>query len=228
MIRENICQRLTDLQDIAYRDFQSALIPTVDKSCFIGVRTPELKRLAKELAMREDIGDFLNDLPHQYFDENQLHALILSGMKDYTACLSAVERFLPYVNNWATCDTLIPKVFSRHEAELLTAVDRWLISDHTYTVRFGVKMLMQYFLDEDFSELYPEKICAIQTDEYYIKMMVAWYFATALAKQYERILPFIQQQRLPVWTHNKAIQKAIESRRITPEHKEILRQLKIR
>lgn len=227
MLQEEILERLTALQDTDYRDFQSALIPTVDKSCFIGVRTPPLRQLAKELSRREDIGDFLAILPHRYFDENQLHAFLLSEMKDYAACIAAVDTFLPYVDNWATCDQLSPKVFRRHKTELLTAIDRWLTYDHPYTVRFAIGMLMQHYLDDSFTEALAEKVCAVRSEEYYVRMMAAWYFATALAKQYDRVLPFLEQRRLDVWTHNKTIQKAIESRRLSPEQKTALRALRL-
>lgn len=227
MLQEEILERLTALQDTDYRDFQSALIPTVDKSCFIGVRTPPLRQLAKELSRREDIGDFLAILPHRYFDENQLHAFLLSEMKDYAACIAAVDTFLPYVDNWATCDQLSPKVFRRHKTELLTAIDRWLTDDHPYTVRFAIGMLMQHYLDDSFTEALAEKVCAVRSEEYYVRMMAAWYFATALAKQYDRVLPFLEQRRLDVWTHNKTIQKAIESRRLSPEQKTALRALRL-
>ena len=192
----------------------------------IGVRTPELRKLAKELAKREDIREFLNDLPHQYFDENQLHAFILSGEKDFEKCMEDLERFLPYVDNWATCDQTSPKVFRKHRKELLDAIRRWIESDHPYTVRFAIKMLMEHFLDEDFDPAYPEMVAEVRSEEYYIRMMIAWYFATALAKQYEAVLPYLEQKKLDVWTHNKTIQKAVESYRITEEQKIYLKSLK--
>ncbi len=191
------------------------------------MRTPELRKYAKELSKRDDINTFLDKLPHDYFDENQLHAFIISGIKDYDTCMNEVERFLPYVNNWATCDQLSPKVFSKHRKELLEHIKKWIESDKTYTVRFAVGMLMQHFLDEDFDMRYPDMVSKIRSDEYYINMMIAWYFATALAKQYDSILPFIEDGRLDVWTHNKTIQKAVESYRITDEQKAYLKSLKV-
>ena len=222
-----ILDRLFELQDTKYRDFQSKLLPTVDPETIIGVRTPDLRKLAKELAKQDDIGTFLDTLPHIYFDENQLHAFILSELKDYDRCITLVDRFLPYVDNWATSDQLSPKVFRKHKAELLSYIKNWLKSDRTYTVRFAVGMLMQYFLDEDFSPTYPKMVAAIKSDEYYINMMRAWYFATALAKQYDVIIPFIEQKKLDPWTHSKAIQKAVESYRITPGQKEYLKTFRL-
>ena len=226
MITEEIRARLLSLQDTAYRDFQVKLIPGMDAQKEIGVRTPELRKLAKELAKREDIREFLNDLPHQYFDENQLHAFILSGEKDFEKCMEDLERFLPYVDNWATCDQTSPKVFRKHRKELLESINRWIESEHTYTVRFAIKMLMEHFLDEDFDPIYPEMVATVRSEEYYIRMMIAWYFATALAKRYDAVLPYLKQEKLDVWTHNKAIQKAVESYRITEEQKIYLKSLK--
>ena len=228
MITDEIRDELFRLQDAKYRDFQRKLIPTVPPEKVIGVRTPALRAMAKQVGKREDIGAFLEDLPHTYFDENQLHAFILSGMKDYAECLSAVDRFLPYVDNWATCDQLSPKVFRKHKPELLTSVRKWIASGETYTVRFGVGMLMEHFLDGDFDPVYLETVAAIRSEEYYVRMIAAWYFATALAKQYESALPFLEGRRLDVWTHNKTIQKAVESYRITPEQKAFLRGLKVK
>ena len=226
MITDEITTKLFSLQDTAYRDFQVKLIPGMDAEKEIGVRTPELRKLAKELAKREDIREFLNDLPHQYFDENQLHAFILSEEKDFEKCMEDLERFLPHVDNWATCDQTSPKVFRKHRKELLDAIRRWIESDHPYTVRFAIKMLMEHFLDEDFDPAYPEMVAEVRSEEYYIRMMIAWYFATALAKQYEAVLPYLEQKKLDVWTHNKTIQKAVESYRITEEQKIYLKSLK--
>ena len=223
-----ISEHLFELQDTEYRDFQSKLIPTVDAKCFIGVRTPDLRKYASALAKQEDITVFLNSLPHKYFDENQLHAFIISGMKDYDRCIEELNRFLPYVDNWATCDQMSPKVFKKHRAELSDQISVWIESDHTYTVRFGIGMLMEHYLDDDFATEYPEKVAKIRSEEYYINMMIAWYFATALAKQYETILPFIEERRLDAWTHNKSIQKAVESNRITAEQKAYLKTLKVK
>ncbi|MCD8069209.1 MAG: DNA alkylation repair protein [Lachnospiraceae bacterium] len=225
-ISNEIRTRLFTMRDTEYRDFQSALIPTVDKENIIGVRTPALRRYAKELAGREEIEDFLTDLPHSYFEENNLHFFIVERTPDFEKCLAQVQAFLPYVNNWATCDQACPAVFKRRKRELLPFIKEWVESGKTYTVRFGIGMLMRLFLDEDFSAEYLEMAAAVRSEEYYVNMMVAWYFATALAKQYEAALPYLTERRLPVWTHNKTIQKACESRRIPPERKESLRGLK--
>jgi len=223
-----IQERLFELQDEKYRDFQAKLIPTADPASVIGVRTPELRKLAKELSKKDDIDAFLEALPHGYFDENQLHAFILSGMKDYGKCMSGVCSFLPFVDNWATCDQMSPKVFGKNKDDLLTHIKEWLRSDRTYTVRFAVGMLMEHFLGDDYDIAYPEMVAAIRSDEYYVNMMRAWYFATALAKQYDSAVRFIEEKKLDRWTHNKAIQKSVESYRITPEQKTYLKSLKIK
>ena len=228
MIQEEIRKALLKQQDEKYRAFQSGLMPTVAPETILGVRTPELRKLAKELSRREDIGGFLQALPHEYFNEYQLHALILSEEKDFGRCVEAVVAFLPHVDNWATCDQMSPKVFKKHRSELLPHLRKWLCAEETYTVRFAVVMLMQHYLEEDFSPEYPALVAAIRSEEYYIRMAVAWYFATALAKQYDGVLPYLEEKRLDPWTHNKTIQKAIESYRITPEQKDYLRSLKIR
>ena len=220
-------ERLMELQDTGYRDMQKKIIPTVDPDSIIGVRTPALRALAKEILKSGDYKSFLNELPHKYFEENQLHAFILSGMKDFDECMDELEKFIPFVDNWATCDQMSPKVFKKHKDELLKHIKVWIKSDKTYTVRFGVGMLMEHFLDEDFDLKYPEMAARIRSDEYYVNMMIAWYFATALAKQYESIIPFIEQKRLAPWTHNKAIQKSVESYRITDEQKAYLKSLKV-
>lgn len=228
MTVQEIQDELLRLQDEKYRDFQAKLMPTVEADTVIGVRTPELRKYAKQLVKREDISDFLIDLPHQYFDESQLHAFIISEMKDYDRCMEEVNRFLPYVDNWATCDQMSPKVFKKYRKELLNYIRAWIQSDKTYTVRFAIGMLMEHFLEEDFNGEYPEMVAAVRSDEYYVNMMTAWYFATALAKQYEAVVPYIEKQRLDTWTHNKTIQKSIESYRITPEQKEYLKSLKVK
>ena len=228
MTVDEIRKELFKLQDIKYRDFQKKLIPTSDPDSVIGVRTPELRKYAKQLAKEDNIVVFLNDLPHMYFDENQLHAFIISELKDYMRCIDEVERFLPYVDNWATCDQMSPKVFKKHRQELLERINIWIGSKETYTVRFGIGMLMEHFLDEDFDEKYPEMVADVRSEEYYVNMMIAWYFATALAKQYDAVIPYIEEHRLDVWTHNKTIQKSVESYRITQEQKEYLRSLKIK
>lgn len=227
MIVDEIRDELMKLQDLKYRDMQIKIIPSVEADAIIGVRTPELRKLAKQFAKREDVSDFLNELPHKYFDENQLHAFIISEMKDYEACMAELERFLPYVNNWATSDQMSPKVFKKNRKDLLKHVNKWIKSKKTYTIRYGVGMLMEHFLDEDFDPKYPEMVSKLRSEEYYVNMMIAWYFATALAKQYDVVLPYIEEKKLDVWTHNKAIQKSVESYRITPEQKEYLKSLKI-
>ena len=228
MITDEITQELFRLQDKKYREFQIKLIPSVDPETVIGVRTPALRSYAKELAKREDIPDFLHSLPHRYFDENQLHAFIISGIRDYAACMEEVCRFRPFTDNWATCDQMSPKVFRKHKKELIGQIKQWLASGETYTVRFAVGMLMEHFLDEDFTSAFPEMVSAVRSEEYYVNMMRAWYFATALAKQYDAVLPFLENRRLDAWTHNKAIQKAAESFRVSDEHKEYLKTLKIK
>ena len=228
MILDDIRGELFKMQDIGYRDFNSKLIPTVKKEDMIGVRTPELRKYAKKLLKEEGVEDFLHSLPHKYFDENQLHAFIISEIKDFKLCIDELINFLPYLDNWATCDQLSPKIFKKYRNDLLPYIYEWLKSDKTYTVRFGIGMLMEHFLDEDFKSEYPEMVAAVRSEEYYINMMTAWYFATALAKQYESILPFIEGNKLDTWTHNKTIQKAIESNRINAEQKNYLKGLKIK
>ena len=228
MILDEIRDELFKMQDIEYRDFNSKLIPTVKKEDMIGVRTPQLRKYAKKLLKEEGVEDFLHSLPHKYFDENQLHAFIISEIKDFKLCIDELINFLPYLDNWATCDQLSPKIFKKYRNDLLPHIYEWLKSDKTYTVRFGIGMLMEHFLDEDFKSEYPEMVAAVRSEEYYINMMTAWYFATALAKQYENILPFIEGNKLDTWTHNKTIQKAIESNRINAEQKNYLKGLKIK
>ncbi len=228
MILDEIKRELSELRDEQYREFMAKLIPSVDPGTVVGVRTPRLRAYAKMLAGRKDTDVFLSSLPHFYFEENQLHAFVISLMKDFPECLAATDRFLPFVDNWATCDQLSPKVFGKHKEELLCAVERWLASDRIYTVRFGIGMLMEHFLDGDFDPAYPEMVAAVRSDEYYVKMMAAWYFATALAKQYDAVIPFIEERRLDGWTHNKTIQKAIESYRISDDKKDYLRGMKVR
>ena len=231
-------EELFKLQDVKYRNFQKKLIPTVDPESVIGVRTPELRKLAKQLVRPRtsktaadcktaaDVEAFLKDLPHEYFDENQLHAFIVSEDKDYERCMADVEEFLPYLDNWATCDQMSPKVFKKNKDGLLLHVRKWLKSDRTYTVRFAIGMLMEHFLDDDFDPEYPKLVAKVKSDEYYVNMMIAWYFATALAKQHDAVIPYLEEQKLDVWTHNKTIQKARESYRITPEQKKYLKTLK--
>ena len=229
MSTDDIRRELFRMQDKPYRDFQSKLIPTVDPDTVIGVRTPQLRKYAKRLlAQPAEAEAFLDELPHRYFDENQLHAFMLSGMKDYPRCMERVCRFLPFIDNWATCDQMSPKVFKRHRPELLGQIRLWLASEHAYTVRFAIGMLMEHFLKEDYDPAYPRMVSEVRSEEYYVNMMIAWYFATALAHQYDSILPFLEGRRLDPWTHNRAIQKATESYRITPEQKAYLRMLRIK
>ena len=229
MTKREIIPCLKNAEDISYRDFQANLIPGIDRHRFIGVRTPQLKAFAKEISKDKKLsGAFIGSLPHKYFDENQLHAFILNEIKDFDECVTRVSEFLPYIDNWATCDQLSPKVFAKNRDGLLPYIDKWVKSEQTYTVRFGIGMLMRHFLDDDFDIKYPQAISEIKSDEYYINMMVAWYFATALAKQYEAILPFIEEKRLGTWVHNKTIQKAVESYRITDAQKKYLKSLKIK
>lgn len=223
-----IQQRLFSMQDEKFREFSSKLMPTVSPELVIGVRTPQLRSLAKELSKTPEGEAFISGLPHKYFEENNLHAFILAGMKDLGGLINEVNRFLPYVDNWATCDQMSPKLFKKRPPELYDEILNWLKSDKVYTVRFAVGMLMENYLDEGFSPEHPELVAELKSGEYYVDMMRAWYFATALAKRYDDVIPYIQERRLDVWTHNKAIQKAIESRRITPETKEYLKGLKVK
>lgn len=223
---QDIKQELFQLQDLEYKNFQSRLIPSIRKDTIVGVRTPDLRRLAKILAKDDKIELFLNQLPHRYFEENQLQIFIISEIKDFEICMAEVERFLPFIDNWATCDQLSPKIFRKHRAELLARIHVWLKSDQTYIVRFGVGMLMEHFLEDDFETNFLKIVAAVKSEEYYVKMMVAWYFATALAKQYDEALPFLKEKKLETWIHNRTIQKAIESKRISNERKDFLRKLK--
>ena len=223
---KKIEDKLFELQDTKYRDFQVKLIPNIDSNTIIGVRTPELKKYAKELVKDNNYLEFINDLPHKYFDENQLHAFILSELKDYDECINFVNEFLPYVDNWATCDQLSPKSFKKNKDLLINEVNKWLKSKETYTIRFGIGVLMQHFLDDDFKPEYIEKVSKIKSNEYYVNMMIAWYFQVALTKQYKYAISYIENNRLDVWVHNKAIQKCLESYRISAKDKEYLRKLK--
>ncbi|MBR6681428.1 MAG: DNA alkylation repair protein [Clostridia bacterium] len=206
-----------------YKNFSSALMPTVDKIRVIGIRTPILRKMAKKLA---DYDDFLADLPHKYYEENNLHAFLIEREVNFDICIQRLEAFLPYVDNWATCDCMKPKVLKKHPDQLLVYVKKWMASDHVYTIRYGINLLMSFYLDENFEEEYLKTVSEIESDEYYVNMMRAWFFATALAKQYETTLPYIENRELDTWTHNKTVQKAIESYRITKEQKEYLKTLK--
>lgn len=214
------------MQDLPYRDFQSKLMPTVAKETIIGVRTPELRKLAKEFAEMEEKEQFLSELPHKYYEENNLHALLLEKEKDYEQLIARLDEFLPHVDNWATCDMMRPKVLRKHLPEFLLKIKEWLASEHTYTIRYSIGMLLSFYLDDAFQTEYLEWIANVHSEEYYVRMMVAWYFATALAKQYEQTIAYLEQHRLSVWEHNKTIQKAIESYRMTDGQKDYLRTLK--
>lgn len=225
-IISDIRSRLFDMRDEKYQQFNSSLIPNVSSKLVIGVRTPELRKYASELARREDIGSFLSALPHEYFEENQLHAFIIEKTKDYDKCLAQVEEFLPFIDNWATCDQCAPKVLLKNPERLIEAVRRWISSDEPYTVRYGIGMLMRAYLDDRFSPEYPKLVAAVESQEYYVNMMRAWYFATALAKQYAAVIGYFEEGRLDEWTNNKSIQKACESYRVSDERKAYLRTLK--
>ena len=221
-------KRLFAMQDRQYAEFQSKLTPGVPPESVIGVRVPVLRKFAKEFAKEVEVNDFVHQLPHRYYDENMLHSLLISQVKDYEECISLTDEFLPYVDNWAVCDIMSPKVFAKHKEALIEKVKTWSSSQHTFTCRFGIETLMSHYLDKDFKAEYLEIPASVRSEEYYVNMMIAWFFATALAKQWDAAIPFIEQKRLAPWTHNKTIQKAIESYRITPEQKEHLRTLKIK
>ena len=222
MTEREILDRLFSLRDEAYGALQVKLIPNLPPDSFIGVRTPALRAFAKELHKSGEGKDFLQALPHAWFDENQLHAFLIAEEKDFDLCAAQVEAFLPYVDNWATCDQLSPRAFKKHRAELLPSIRQWLGSDRPYTVRFAIGMLLQHFLDDAFDPVYLTWVAAVRSEEYYVNMMIAWYFATALAKQYDAALPYITENRLSPWVHRKTIQKARESYRLTPAQKEAL------
>lgn len=226
-IIKQIEEELFALQDKGYKEFQSKLIPNISKSEIIGVRTNLLRQLAKRLIKQESINIFLHDLPHKYFDENQLHIFIVSEIKDFNICILEAERFLPYVNNWATCDMFSPKCFEKNKEQLLPYIYKWTDSPKEYSVRFAIGLLMKYFLAEDFKEEYLNKVVSIKREEYYIKMMQAWYIATALAKNYSQTISILQKSVLDKWTHNRSIQKAVESFRISDEQKTYLKSLKL-
>lgn len=221
-----ITARLLSLADEGYRQFQIPLMPTVNPERVIGVRTPILRKMAKELAGTPEAQTFLQALPHKYYEENNLHAFLVEQIKDYDACITAIDAFLPYVDNWSTCDGWSPKVLKKHPDELLVKIREWMGDERPYTVRFGIGMLQRYFLDERFHPEYLEWVAAVDREEYYVQMMMAWYFATALAKQYDATLPYLQRYRLPAWVHNKTIQKARESYRVSAERKAYLKTLK--
>lgn len=217
-------QQLFSMQDVSYADFQAKLTPGVPRECFIGVRVPQLRCLTKQI--KNEAQPFLNNLPHLYYDENLLHGILISQMQDFDLCMDALENFLPYVDNWAVCDTMSPKVLGKNREVLLEKIRQWCASSHTYTCRFGILCLMRHFLDDDFCPEYLDIPAAISSEEYYVNMMIAWFYATALAKQWDATIPYLEQGRLPSWIHRKTIQKARESYRITPEQKAYLQSLK--
>ncbi len=218
---------LSDLQDKQYRDFHSALMPTVDKEKIIGVRVPDLRKLSKEL-MKDGTGlEFIKILPHKYYEEDNIHAFIVEQIKDFEICLNETERFLPFIDNWATCDMFSPKVFSKHRDVIYSKSIEWINSDKPYTIRYGIGMLMRYFLDENFNDEILKIVSGIKSEEYYVNMMIAWFFATALAKQYDSAVKYIENQALSLWVHNKTIQKAVESNRISKKTKDYLKTKKL-
>jgi 3-methyladenine DNA glycosylase AlkD len=219
-------ERLFALRDGDYAAFQAKLTPGVAPEAFIGVRVPELRKLAKELAGSPEAAAFLAELPHEYYDENMLHGLLVTGLRGREECIIETERFLPYVDNWAVCDTLAPRALVKDRPALLRDIRRWAASEKVYTCRFGIGMLMRFFLDSDFSPELLEIPAAVRSEEYYVRMMVAWFFATALAKQWDAALPYIEGERLDKWTHNKTISKACESFRVPAGRKELLRALR--
>ena len=227
MTNEQIVKHLFSLQDKKFREFHLKLIPGIETDKVIGVRTPALRKFAKEIIKAGSGEEFLSSLPHYYYEENQLHSFILSEEKDFDICIKYVDEFLPYINNWATCDQLLPKVFKKQPQKLLPHINLWIESGETYKIRFAIGILMQHFLDEFFEKNFLQKVASVHSEEYYVKMMQAWYFATALAKQYEPAVKYLEEKKLDSWTHNKTIQKAIESFRIPDERKEYLRTLKV-
>lgn len=224
----DIQSELIKMQDEGYKGFHAKLMPTIKPDTIIGIRVPVLREFAKKIKDTDEAKEFITKLPHKYYEENNLHAFLICGLNDFEECIKGMDKFLPYVDNWATCDGIRPKCFKKNTDKLLSHIYRWLKSEHTYTKRFAIEMLMTYYLDDEFDEKYLEDVSKIVSDEYYINMMIAWYFATALAKQYQKTIPYIEQKRLPKWVHNKTIQKAIESYRITDEQKAYLRKMKIK
>lgn len=220
---EEIQKQLFELQDMAYRDFHSRLMPDIDKETVIGIRVPMLRKYAKSIAETELAEKFIKELPHCYYEENNLHMMLITGIKDYDRCLAEIERFLPYIDNWATCDFPAPKCFENHKEDLLPVIKRWIASSETYTIRYGIGMLMRLYLDADFDPEYVQIVAEVKSDEYYVNMMIAWYMATALAKQWDAVIPYIEEHRMSDWVHRKTIQKAVESYRITDEQKRYLK-----
>ena len=218
--------RLMEVKDDSYREFQAKLVPSIPPETILGVRTPEMRRIAKEVFESPGREAFLSSLPHRYYEENLIHFFVISMIRDFDACVQAVEGFLPYVDCWPVSDQATPKAFTKNHQKLLPYIKKWIASEHVYTARFGIRMLMNEFLGEDFRDEYPRLVAAKKSGEYYLNMMSAWYFATALAKQYDDIIPYFEERRLDEWVHRKAIQKAIESYRVSEEHKEYLKSLR--
>ncbi len=218
--------QLMEVKDDAYREFQAKLVPNIPPETILGVRTPQMRRIAREVFESPDRETFLNDLPHRYYEENLIHFFVISMIRDFYECIRKVEEFLPYVDCWPVSDQATPRSFKKNHQKLLPYIRKWIASDHVYTARFGIRMLMNEFLGEDFQEEYPELVANIKSDEYYLKMMAAWYFATALAKRYEETIPYFENRRLDEWVHKKAVQKAVESCRVTDEHKQYLKRIR--
>ncbi len=219
-------RRLAEVKDDAYREFQTKLVPNIPKETILGVRTPEMRKIAKEVFESAERDAFLNDLPHKYYEENLIHFFVLAMIRDFDECVRRVEAFLPYVDCWPASDQATPKSFRKNHEKLLPYIEKWIASDHVYTARFGLRMLMNEFLDADFKEEYLALAASKQGEDYYLKMMIAWFFATALAKRYDETVPYLEQHRLDEWVHKKAIQKAIESFRVSDAHKEYLKRLR--
>ena len=222
----SVYERLSKFRNEKYKDFQSKLVPNISKDLIIGVKTPEMRKIAKDIKGTQEAEDFLKELPHKYYEENLVHFFLIAMIKDFDKCVEAVETFLPYVDCWPVCDQASPNVFKKNHAKILPLIKKWIDSDHVYTSRFGMRMLMNEFLGDDFKPEYLEWVASVKGEDYYVKMMVAWYFATALAKQYDESVIYIEKRRLDPWTHKKAIQKAIESFRVSDEHKEFLKTLR--
>lgn len=221
-----IQRQLLNMADKKYAQFEARLIPDIESDSIIGVRTPQLRNMAKQLIKSGEHFDFIESSKHKYFEEKQLHAFIISEEKDFNTCIALLSDFLPYIDNWATCDQLSPKIFKKRKTEILPFVNEWIKSSHTYTVRFGIGTLMQHFLDDDFDAKYPEIVASVKSENYYVNMMAAWYFATGLAKQYDAVISYLTERKLDVWVHNKTISKAVESYRINQEQKEFLKTLR--
>ena len=222
----SVYERLVSYQDEKYKNFQSKLVPNIDKETIIGVRTPQMRNIVKEIFGTEEATIFLKTLPHQYYEENLVHFFLVSKIKNFDECVKEVEKFLPYIDCWPVCDQASPVVFKKNHDKLLPLIKKWIKSKHVYTARFGIRMLMNEFLGDDFKEEYLELVSSKKSDDYYLKMMVAWFFATALAKQYDATIKYIEDKRLDPWVHKKAIQKAMESYRVSDEHKEYLKSLR--